>query len=113
MTYVIFVKNEEESKRVQDILFAAGKGWDGGRTKIDRNTSASFLYASPEKPHISTGEHFTFATNGIKRGEYVALEATEVKSIFSPVPKEKMITINGKKWSESTIKEALRRYANE
>lgn len=111
MRYIIHVPNEETSRQVQDILFAAGKGWDGGANKTHEFSSFPFLYVSTEYPRLSCGCSFEIAVNNLD--DHEPLDASSVLLIFRPLQPEKMVTISGKEWSESTIAAALKRYVNE
>ena len=113
MKYVIFVKNREESEMVQKILFANGWAWDAGRTKEYRFEDAPFLYADTEKDGLGFGHNFIYAAKMIREKGYEPGSVESMPILPKRSDTEKMIEIGGKKWSESTIKEMIKRYANE
>lgn len=109
---VIFVKNKEESEKVQRQLFAAGIKWHGppGQEGCVHYTDYQFLYV---RRGILSGDYsFHGAVNSVKNQDTIPLDARMVSDHFKPLPPETMITIDGKEYSESTIKAALKQYVD-
>jgi len=111
MNYVIYVKNEDESKCVQRILFSAGKRWPS--SEGISFTNEHFLHVSEDHLALGYSGNFEYITQKITSKLAKALNANRVTEFFPPLEPEKMIEIDGKKWSESSIKEMIKRYVNE
>jgi len=107
MNYVIFVRNPEESKRVQEILFAAGYVWccsAGGPEYVNAN----FIYVK-ERGVLKTGCEFNNAAKNLKTGD-IPLDFNMVAKTFPPLKPEKMISVCGKEYSESTLDKMAKAY---
>lgn len=111
---MIYVRNPKESMAVQDILFKVGFHW-GSNEKSHRHITENFLTVDSGMGITYCGD-FKWAVANFKSGNVgVALNASNVINDPMCVPgaksPEKMITIGGREYSESTIKAALREYA--
>ena len=92
MNCVIHVKNEKESMEVQDILFAAGKGWNGGETRMHLYLSEPFIFVSTDRPYLTYGCSFELVVKCF--GDHKPLDAGSVWSFFPSLPPEKTVTIS-------------------
>jgi len=107
MDYIIFVRNEQESKKVQEILLKNGYRWEtGDGVKTDR---FYFIYAADGRALTFIDDDFRYVVNSISNSKntFRAVNGLDIAEYFPP---EKMLTIDGKAFSESTIKAALRQY---
>ena len=108
--YVTFVKDEEESKAVQEALVKAGFGWLVSG-QIIQHQDNHFLYI--EGLSITSCDDFKHITMDITDG-HVAINAADI--IENPFQldgakkPEPTHTIAGKEYSESTMLSALREY---
>ena len=93
--YIIFVRNAEESEKVLRRLFEQGCHGDA------RNTSCSFIYVHEDKS-LSFGN--SFGSTG-SYPDYIKINAREIDAHLPP---EKIHTIAGRGYRESTILRALR-----
>lgn len=119
--YVTFVKDEEESRQVQEALFRAGFKWlDGGgvqHTKHNRFIFIGGVVSGTDcsgRIHRVSDEEYTKVMGRVKAGDFTPINANSIISnpfqLDGATPPEKMITVAGKEYSESTIKAALQEY---
>ncbi|MCK5602046.1 hypothetical protein KAR91_09260 [Candidatus Pacearchaeota archaeon] len=113
--YVTFVKDEEESRKVQEALFRAGFKW-GVNGKNVVHTSCRFLHVNSDSTErITLGNDIGITLKQVSEGK-VYIEATAIISdpfqLDGAKKPEEMITIGGALWSKSTIKEALKKHAS-
>lgn len=110
--YVTFVKNEEESRDVQEALMSAGFEQTGGGKKL-KGLDMPFLFIDPK---INRVNDFTTVCQYILSGEYTVVNAYRIIAdpfqLDGAKKPEQMIEIDGKEFSVSTIKAALRDYVD-
>ena len=118
--YVTFVKDAEESRKVQEALFKAGFRWACG-SKTDE---VVFTYGAPEFLEVNNhgSNNITRVTGNsfaIYQDYLPVITLINAKDIISnpfqldgAKQPEKQITIKGKEYSESTIHAALQEYVS-
>ena len=111
MKYITFVKNREESEKVQKVLFAAGKRWGDG--KVLRYQDKNFISVNFECLGYVDSFEFVAETLMDKHFNFKAVDSGRVSDVFPALHHDKLIEVDGKKWSGSTLKEMIKRYANE
>ena len=113
--YVTFVKDAEESRKVQEALFRAGFVWGADTEGYVQRTSHHFIsmnYACLGA--LSSGSSFREV---VRRGRDLHWEAIDASDIISDPfqldgakQPEATVDIDGKEFSVSTIKAALKQY---
>jgi hypothetical protein len=111
--YVTFVKDAEESRKVQEALFSAGFKWRGIEGATIAHTDKSFIHINYDRAAKITWEHTI--VKALEGARQTPINAKDI--IYDPFQldgakqPEEMIDIDGKAWSKSTIKAALKQYA--
>jgi hypothetical protein len=114
--YVTFVKDAEESRKVQEALFSAGFSWMCGRKSV-KHTEYNFLDINflGSVGCITYTSVFSAVQERIVDDGEIAINAADIIAdpfqLDGAKQPEEMIDIDGKAWSKSTIKAALKQYA--
>ena len=102
--YVDTFKNEDLNRAVQKVLFDNGISWRFGSSKLDKLDYAQSLYVDTEDKSLQYGSGV--AEKPVSHGH----KFMSYEEFFSLGWVEKTVEIDGKEYSESTVKAALRDY---
>ena len=106
---VVLVEDPDESERVQKALFSLGFRWFSGDRRA-KATDIRCLFFDKDITHTSKLE---YGVNKILNGKAYPIKASQILKSPESVPwgkPEETITIDGKEFSVSTVKRALREY---
>lgn len=109
--YVIFTPTEKIRIEMQEKLFKAGFAWStSGKTVI--NEDFYFLFINPRgySGYLTQASDFQQAALLVKDGAIPLVHDFDPFELDGATKPEKMIEIDGKDYSESTIKKALQEY---
>jgi hypothetical protein len=111
--YVTFVKDEEESRKVQESLFKAGFGWLIATNTVSWTSSKFLFIANGTITRRDTD--FVYAVE-CALDSHTPLESSRIIAdpfqLDGAKPPKKMHTIDGKEWSEDTLKLMIRQYVD-
>ena len=112
--YVILMRNCVEGLDIQEKLLQAGFRWAGNEPPHHSIDLPYFLFINGMEGGLSHSSDFLYTAKRIKNDtkvlEDVQFTLTDAFSLEGATLPGKMITVNGKEFSESTLVAALKQY---